>query len=134
MKANLAFSLISLFICYANGSTAIAAGKAHVEVSAKLQPDKRVELTFKTIPATDLVINKDGPWKLEITFPGKLSFDKKEYKRPDWKEDIAGFTALSGPSKVKSESIKYKMTSFVCTKDKTQCFREVIEGTSKLTW
>lgn len=111
-----------------------AAGRASIDVTAKAQPDKRVELTFKTLPANDLAINKDGPWKLEILNSGKLKFEKKEYKRGDWKEDIAGFTVISSPAKTKSEKIKYKLIAFICTKDKSQCFREVVEGTASVTW
>ena len=123
---------ISFYLC-ASGSV-LAAGKATVEVSAKGQPDKRVELTFKTLPNADLAINKEGPWKLEVLSSGKLKFDKKEFKRGDWKEDIAGFTLLSSPAKTKNEKVKYKLTAFICTKDKSQCFREVVEGVANVNW
>lgn len=127
-------SLIALSVCLIFSTALLAAGRASIDISAKAQPDKRVELTFKTLPANDLAINKDGPWKLEILNSGKLKFEKKEYKRGDWKEDIAGFTAISSPAKTKSEKIKYKLIAFICTKDKSQCFREVVEGTSNVTW
>jgi hypothetical protein len=123
---------ISLYLCAS--SSVLAAGKATVEVIAKAQPDKRVEVTFKTLPSADLAINKDGPWKLEVLSSGKLKFDKKEFKRGDWKEDIAGFTFLSSPAKTKNEKIKYKLTAFICTKDKSQCFREVVEGVANVNW
>ncbi len=111
-----------------------AAGKATVEVTALSQPDSRVQFTFKTVPHGDLVVNKEGPWKLEIISSGKIQFDKKELKRPDWKEDIAGFLLTSAPSKTKSEKIKYKLVAFVCTKDKSQCFREVVQGDANVKW
>jgi hypothetical protein len=123
---------ISFYLC-ASGSV-LAAGKATVEVTAKVQADKRVELTFKTLPNADLAINKEGPWKLEVLSSGKLKFDKKEFKRGDWKEDIAGFTLLSSPAKTKNEQVKYKLTAFICTKDKSQCFREVVEGVANVNW
>ena len=115
-------------------SEAFGAGKAQIEVTGKPQADKRIEFTFKTYPVGDLVINKEGPWKLEIISSGKIKFDKTEYKRADWKEDLAGFTALGSASKGNSETIKYKLVAFVCTKDKSQCFREVVDGSSKVSW
>ena len=123
---------ISFYLCAS--SSVLAAGKATVEVSAKGQADNRVELTFKTLPNADLAINKEGPWKLEVLSSGKLKFDKKEFKRGDWKEDIAGFTLLSSPAKTKNEKVKYKLTAFICTKDKSQCFREVLEGVAAVNW
>lgn len=125
---------LAISFCICISGTLMAAGKAKVEVSAKVQADKRVELTFKTLPLTDLAINKDGPWKLELLSSGKLKFDKKEFKRAEWKEDIAGFTVVSSPAKTKGETIKYKLTAFICTKDKSQCFREVVEGVTNVNW
>jgi len=113
---------------------AFAAGKATVTVNAKTTQDGRVELTFKTTPADGLAINKEGPWKLELKSSGKLKFEKKEYKRADWKEDFAGFSLTSEPTKEKSDNVKYKLVAFICTKDKSQCFREVIEGASAVKW
>lgn len=134
LKKAIFCSLFALSVFLMFSTNLFAAGRASIDVSAKAQPDKRVELTFKTLPANELAINKDGPWKLEILDSGKLKFEKKEYKRGDWKEDIAGFTAISSPAKTKSEKIKYKLIAFICTKDKSQCFREVVEGTASVTW
>lgn len=125
---------VAISFCLSIQAPVIAAGKANVEVTAKAQGDKRVELTFKTIPTGDLAINSEGPWKLQLISSGKLKFNKKEFKRAEWKEDIAGFTAVSSPAKTKSEKIQYKLTAFICTKDKSQCFREVIEGTANVNW
>lgn len=129
----LGFSLWSLSPFTAM-ATSKAASKATVEVTALGQPDNRVQFTFKTIPSGDLVVNKDGPWKLEIISSGKIQFDKKELKRADWKEDISGFSLISTPAKIKSEKIKYKLVAFVCTKDKSQCFREVVQGDTNVKW
>jgi hypothetical protein len=115
-------------------ATGKATSKATVEVTALGQPDSRVQFTFKTVPSGDLVVNKDGPWKLEILSSGKIQFDKKELKRADWKEDISGFSVTSAPAKIKSEKIKYKLVAFVCTKDKSQCFREVVQGDANVKW
>jgi hypothetical protein len=124
--------LITL-LCFSS-QPVLAAGRAQVEVSAKATPNKLVELTFKTSPADGLSINPEGPWHLKITDAGGLKFDKMEFKRPEWKEQISGFTAMATPAKDKTGTIKYRLVAFICTKEKTQCFREVIEKEAKVSW
>ena len=114
--------------------TAYAAGKALVSVTAKAVSNKKLELTFKTQPADGLVINHDGPWKLEIKEAGAIKPDKSEWKRAEWKEEIGGFIVTADPAGQKSADIKYKLIAFVCTKDKSQCFREVVENSAKVAW
>lgn len=115
-------------------STGFAAGKAQVSVTAKATSGQKIELTFKTIPADGLAINEDGPWSLDVIDSGKISLTKKTYKRSDWKQDLAGFVITADATGQKSADIKYKLVSFICTKDKTQCFREVIDSAAKVSW
>lgn len=116
-------------------STSLAAGKARVEVSAKKLDSGRAEFTFKTLPTDGLKINSDGPWKLEIKDPGSVKFEKLEMKKPDWKEADASFVQAGKiQSKAKSTQLAYKLTAFICTQDKAQCFREVIEGKTEVKW
>jgi hypothetical protein len=128
-----ATSWLITILCF-SAQSVLAAGKAQVDVSAKATPDKHVELTFKTSPTDGLAINPEGPWNLKITDAGGLKFDKMEFKRPEWKEQISGFTAMATPAKEKTGIIKYKLVAFICTKDKTQCFREVVENEAKVSW
>ena len=111
-----------------------AAGKATVEVSAKRLADKKVELTFAAKPAAGLVINSEGPWKLTVVDPGSIKLDRSEYKREDWSEKNAGFSVIAAPGAKNTADLKYKMVVFVCTKEKTQCFREVIESPATVSW
>ncbi len=116
-------------------SNAFAAGKARVEVSAKKLDGDRAEFTFKTLAADGLKINSDGPWKLEIKDGGSVKFEKPQMKRTEWKEADATFVQ---PGKVKPKSnstqISYKLTAFICTQDKAQCFREVIDSKADVKW
>ena len=129
---NMTSCLITM-LCF-SAQSVLAAGKAQVDVSAKATPDKHVELTFKTSPAEGLSINPEGPWNLKITDAGGLKLEKMEFKRAEWKEQISGFTAKATPAKEKTGIIKYKLVAFICTKDKTQCFREVVETEAKVSW
>jgi hypothetical protein len=105
--------------------TSYAAGRATVEVGTSKTPPT---LIFTTKPANDLAINAEGPWKLEIKSIKGATVEEKEFKRPQWKESIGGFEVpvkLTGGKKI---DVEYKMTTFVCTKDKSMCYREVVEG------
>lgn len=128
-------NIIAILIITFATTTVFAAGRAKVEVTAKKISEQKVELTFKTVPSDGLSINAEGPWKLEIKDPGSLKFEKLELKRADWKEKDAAFTQTASiAAKAKSSAVAYKLTAFVCTKDKGQCFREVIESKSDLSW
>jgi hypothetical protein len=134
MKKKIKIVLAALSIVSFMTPMAYAAGKATVNVSAKSISSKKIELTFKTQPAEGLVINHEGPWKLEIKDAGTIKPDKTEWKRSDWREDIGGFMVTANPGSQKSAEIKYKLVAFICTKDKSQCFREVIDTNAKITW
>jgi hypothetical protein len=133
-NTKLLVSLFTLFIVNAASSIAEGAGRASVSISAQSISPKKIELTFTTQPTTGLVINHDGPWKLEIKDAGGIKPEKLELKRTEWKEDIGGFIVPANPQGKKNTDIKFKLVAFVCTKDKSQCFREVIESTSKVSW
>lgn len=124
----------AIVIATSQANPALAAGKATVEITATELKDKKIELSFTTKAATGLVINTDGPWKLSIKDAGTIKLDKMEYKREDWNEKNATFTAAGVPSAKKTSEINYKMIVFVCTKEKSQCFREVVEGPTTVTW
>jgi len=120
-------SLCVSFIAVA--STGFAAGKATIKVSPHLDGNKTL-LTFATIPGDGLKINGEGPWKLEIKSHKGFKPSNTEFKRPEWQEDVAGFQVPVTIEKgMKSGEVSYKMTTFVCTKDKSTCYREVVEGT-----
>ena len=128
--------LVTSFVAIASSqaSPALAAGKATVEITATQLKDKKIQLTFTTKAATGLVINPEGPWKLTVKDAGTIKLDKMEYKREEWNEKNATFTATGVPSDKKTTDVNYKMIVFVCTKEKSQCFREVVEGPTTVTW
>ena len=118
-------AFITFFACTLQSAPS---AKAKVSVSSKKE-GKNVTLSFATLPGEGLKINGDGPWKLEIKDAKGIKLDKFELKRDAWKEDIAGFQVKGTPaSDAKSLEIQYKMTTFVCTTDKSMCYREVVDG------
>lgn len=107
-----------------------AAKKATVNVTAeKGKNPGTFSVQFKTIAGNGLKINAEGPWKLDIKSATGLKFEKSEFKRDAWIESAAGFTALgTNVGKAATADITYKLTAFVCTADKSMCYREVVEN------
>jgi hypothetical protein len=126
----LASSMIVPLQWSAAGGTPLAT----VRVTATQLKDQKIELTFATEAASGLVINAEGPWKLTVADSGSLKLDKVEFKREEWNQKNASFTATAAANPKKNTALKYKMIAFVCTKDKSQCFREVVEGSTTVTW
>lgn len=126
-------SLVLSITLLTSNSDAMAAGRASVKVTSASTKTGSV-LTFATVPSEGLKINDEGPWKLEIKSSKGAQVSTKEFKRSDWKESIAGFEVPITPEKnAKEAEISYKMITFVCTAEKTMCYREVVEDTAKVS-
>lgn len=116
-------------------SSAVAQG-AELHSSIKVESKKvgdNLELTLKTVPNEGLIINLEGPWKVEVKKADGLTLAKSTLVRGDFDEKDAQFKVVTTAKPAKPEGeIEYKYVAFVCTKDKTQCFRDVHEG--KAAW
>lgn len=126
------FLVSSLFISSGLRALPGASTKASVQVTA-VKSGGEVNLTFSTLPVGDLVINSEGPWKLEIKSTKGIQPTKLIYKVDEWKKDISGFIVpIKVNQGVKSGDVEFKLTSFVCTKDKSMCYREVVESKAQV--
>lgn len=98
-----------------------------VEVKAK---DKALE--FKLVPDSGLVLNSEGPWKLEIL--EAHGFEAKEKVQLKDKFDVkTGSVSLQlADVPAKGAVVKFKLVGFVCTADKTKCYRDVHTQETKL--
>ena len=124
---------IVLLLMGLNGiASALGVEHAKVDASAKLD-GKKVELTFKAIPDAGMKINLEGPWKLDVKAHDGLELAKSTFTKAEMQEGLPGFVVKStaAPTK-KSGEVEYALTVFVCTEDKTACFREVHNG--KAAW
>jgi hypothetical protein len=90
-------------------------------------------LAFKVAPASGLHINLEGPWRLDITSSPGLKVAKASLLKLDMDEKLPGFIA-KGEAAVgaKGGQLEYKLIAFVCTDDKSRCYRDVHTG--KATW
>ncbi len=106
---------------------ALAESNSRVDVSKTAK-----ELVFKVIPNDGLVINLEGPWKLEIKDHAGLTVEKKLYDRSTLNEKLTGFQVPAVAAKgVNKGEVSYKLVAFVCTKDKTRCYRDVHDAKSQ---
>lgn len=123
---------LSLALSFSMSATASNVGtmpskQAAVAVTKALQPDGKIRFDFKTIPAKGLKINTDGPWSLELKSHPGLELAKEKLGRAEFQDAIPGFSLLAKPAE-KSGKVDFKMVVFVCTAEKTQCFRDVHQG------
>ena len=126
------FTIIAL-----TSSIALAKVPVHskVTVKAKKSGDK-VALDFKVGVVGAIVINDEGPWSLQLKSHDGLKFKKTKFKKADFKKTAADlshkkiYVETDGKPTKKSGKVEYKMVTFICTKNKEKCFREVHKGST----
>lgn len=113
---------------------AVAAAELHGTVKVDVVPaGDSLEFKFTNVPNAGLVINLEGPWKLELKKSDGLAFAKTTLARGDLNESDASYKLTTSGKPTKGEGeLEYKFITFVCTKDKTTCYRDVHEG--KTPW
>lgn len=94
--------------------------------------NSKQQMIFQVVPTENMAINADAPWKLEITEAKGVDLPTRKFGKEQLNEDIPGYAVKLNKAKEKSGSIAYKFIAFICTKDKTQCYREV--HNLKHTW
>jgi len=103
-----------------------------IEITTTKDASGNAKMTFRVIPEGNMVINDEGPWRLDLVKSEGLSLAKTKFERSDFDFKFPGwqFASTSAPASAAGE-IEYRATVFVCTKDKAQCFRDVHKGTTK---
>ncbi len=103
-------------------------------------------LVFKIEPHKDLAISHDAPWSAKLTNVNNLSPEALSLAKKDFDPKIPGFkfalgtpqdkgkpgTTKAGDKNPSPSSFDYTVTAFICTVDKTKCFRDVIKGRAEL--
>lgn len=103
-----------------------------VDVETKKAGEK-ITFDFKIKANEGMKTTFDAPWTLEIKGHDGLSFSQTKMTKAELDENLPGFSVTTSavPTSAKGE-LEYRLTSFICTADKTQCFREVHKG--KAPW
>jgi hypothetical protein len=99
-----------------------------VDVSTK-QNGANTEFTFKINPNKGMALTLDAPWKLSLKNTDGLTFAATDLNKTAMDDKLPGYvvTTTAAPGKAAGK-LGYALTAFVCTEDKTQCYREVHQG------
>ena len=96
----------------------------HAILQSALQKDGSMEIQFKVVPNDDMAITFDAPWQLTFKDHPGLKAEKKSFGVKELDQKLPGFAVKVQPE-ANSGDLKYKLIAFICTKDKTRCYREV---------
>ncbi|MBF0441595.1 MAG: hypothetical protein HQK54_06795 [Oligoflexales bacterium] len=103
-----------------------------LEVNVTKNKEETLTLLFKVAPKENMSITVDAPWELTMTDTEGLSLktDKNIFTTKAFDPKIPGFRVESGKINTSKASgvVSYKLKSFICTKDKSQCFQEIHKG------
>jgi hypothetical protein len=88
-----------------------------------------LNFTIKINLKEGIAFNMDAPWKLSIKKFDGLTLDKTESVAKDFVSELPGYKFQSiGKPTLPAGKIEYSLIAFICTKDKSRCFREVHNG------
>ncbi len=128
---------LGILVCCLGVWASIAFGGADssnltsIEVVKEAQKNQTLSFKFEVKIPTDLVFNGEGPWKLKLKKHDGLSFEKTEWGAKDVDSNIPGFLIVTNQKpQSKAGLLEYSLTAFVCSKDKSKCYREVHNGTT----
>lgn len=120
------FSLSLIFPACIKEDTGHAFGgkPKYSQLQVKLEKDV---LSFELSAVEKHELTFEGPWTLELTNLKGLSISKLKYSQKDFDLSDRKYKVKVDKAEA-SHSLDYKLVAFVCTKDKTKCYREVHKG------
>jgi hypothetical protein len=124
-------NLLSIFSAALFSIAASAPQHSKVEFSYVTAADGSSKLGFRVVPNAGLKITPDAPWKLQIKSAEGIELGATEFDRTKFSEKVPGFEVPVSKINAPSGKLSFKLISFVCTENKTQCYREVHEQTSE---
>lgn len=119
--------LIAASLTMTPGVSAAASAPEHSKIEVS-QTDG-LTFSFKVKPHAGMTVTLEAPWKLVVE-DNDLTFPKNTLDKAEMNGTLPGFvvSAAVKPTKTKG-TLKYTLTSFICTAAKTQCYREIHTGT-----
>ena len=120
-----------IMLSLALGSSIASSDELHSKLNATVRKDSKGHrhFTFALTPGAGLVKNLEGPWALDVSDAPELSFQKPKLGKADLNEtDLSFSLETSTPPKTEKGKLNYKFVGFVCTADKSKCFRDVHKG------
>lgn len=84
-------------------------------------------INIKAIPNEGLKITYDAPWSLKFKNVKGVELEKNSMKKDELNTSDASYNIKFSPAS-KDWNADFEFVSFVCTEDKTKCYREVHKG------
>ena len=99
-----------------------------IEITSAPAGDQ-LEFTFKISANAGHAVTFEAPWKLDIKNHDGLAFANSSFNKNNMDEALPGYKVKTNakPGKQNGE-FEYSLVSFICTSDKTTCYREVHKG------
>lgn len=127
--------LQSVIIFFALTSVAYGFGEPkHSKIEITSAPSgEQLEFTFKISPTAGHAVTFEAPWKLDLKNHDGLTFASSSFNKDNMDEALPGYKVKTNAKPGKGTGdFEYSLVSFICTTDKTTCYREVHKG--KHSW
>lgn len=101
-------------------------------VHTKIVTEKKLEGDLLTVSfKVDILDTKTNafsfegtPWQFKIKAVEGAKFSQDKFTEKELNRDLPGYTLVSQKGVEKTGKMDYSFVAFVCTKDKTRCYRE----------
>lgn len=99
-----------------------------IEISSAPAGDQ-MEFTFKVVASDGHTVTFDAPWKLDLKKHEGLTFETAALNKTTMDEKLPGWKVKTTAQPAAGQGdLEYQLIAFICTTDKTQCYREVHKG------
>ena len=118
--------------------------RVQVDVSAKKDASGSYLVNFSVKPQSGMQLTLEAPWKLTLLESAGLSYQgsarqkekdsKKQYiyTKAEMDDKLPGYLVKVDKNNQKASEISFTLEAFSCTKDKSQCFKDVVKETYTL--
>ncbi len=120
---------VFVFLMFAGVASGFGEPKnSKIEITSAPAGDQ-LEFTFKISANAGHTVTFEAPWKLEVKNHDGLAFASSTFNKDNMDEALPGYKVKTNakPTKQNGE-FEYSLVSFICTSDKTTCYREVHKG------
>jgi len=94
---------------------------------------EQMEFTFKITANAGHIVTFEAPWKLDLKKHDGLVFSSSSFSKDNMDEALPGYKIKTNTKPgQKNGEFDFSLVSFICTSDKTTCYREVHKG--KHSW
>lgn len=118
--------LLPIFLLNAELAFSFGAPK-HSKLEKQIQDSN---IVLKVVPEKGMQLTYDAPWSLKLKNQTNVTFEKLRLGKDDLDQKNGAFKFTASQTNQKWDA-DYELTAFICTKDKTRCYRETHKGSFK---